>query len=183
MKTKSYKNARSAAKFAVTCALACAFMCVGAMISIPLVVPATMQTFALWFCLFYLGGKRASAAVILYILIGSMGIPVFSGFSGGISRLLDAGGGFIFGLALAALVYSALAFLLPKSGFFTIVSAVISHLVLYASGVLWYAFVYLGGGAEALISALIVCVLPFVIPDAAKLFLAYILAKRLPKLK
>lgn len=183
MKTKHYKNAKSAAKFAVTCALACAFMCVGAMLSIPFAVPITMQTFALWFCLFYLGGKEASAAVFVYILIGSLGVPVFSGFSGGISRILDAGGGFIFGLALTALIYSALSFLLPKSCFFTIVSAVISHLVLYASGALWYAFVYLGGGADALISSITVCVLPFVVPDAAKLFLAYILAKRLPKLK
>ena len=182
MKTKDYKKPRFAIKSTVVCALACAFICVCAMISIPFAVPVTMQSFALFFCLFYLGGKRTSVSVLLYILIGALGVPVFSGFSGGFSRLLDASGGFIFGLFISALVYLALTLLFPKGDAFKVLCSVVAHLVLYLCGTLWYSLVYLGGVQGSFAAAILACVVPFLIPDAAKLFLAYILAKRLPRL-
>jgi len=183
MKTKGYKKARFAIRNTAICALACAFISVSAMISIPFAVPISMQSFALYFCLFYLGGKKTSLSVLLYIGIGALGAPVFAGFSGGFSRLLDASGGFIFGLLLAALVYLLLSVVLPRCCGFKVLCAIISHLVLYLCGTLWYALVYLGGGEGAIFAAFAGCVLPFVIPDAAKLLLAFILAKRLPRLK
>lgn len=182
MKTKGYKKTDSAVRSAVVCALACAFMCVCAMISIPLAVPVTMQSFALFFCLFYLGGRMTCVSVLLYILIGALGVPVFSGFSGGFSMLLDASGGFIMGLFISALVYLVLTLLLPKSGAFSVICSVISHLVLYLCGTLWYSLVYLGGASGSFAAAILACVVPFLLPDAAKLFLAFVLAKRLPRL-
>lgn len=183
MKTKDYRNTKIAIKSTVACALACAFMCVCAMISIPFAVPVTMQSFALFFCLFYLGAKSTVVSVLLYILMGVLGVPVFSGFSCGFSRLLDATGGFIMGLLVSALVYLGLTLLLPKCEALKVISSVVAHLVLYLCGTLWYSFVYLGGAEGSFAAAILACVVPFLLPDAAKLFLAYVLAKRLPRLK
>lgn len=64
-------------------------------ISIPTTVPFTMQTFAVFFVLSALGGKRGTVAIIVYILLGAVGIPVFSNFTSGIGILLGNTGGYI----------------------------------------------------------------------------------------
>ena len=56
-------------------------------ISIPLTVPVTLQTFGVFIAVGLLGGKRGTLAVLVYILMGAIGIPVFSGFTGGIGIL------------------------------------------------------------------------------------------------
>ena len=66
-------------------------------ISIPTVVPFTLQTFAVFLAVAVLGGKRGTLAVIVYVLLGAVGLPVFSGFKGGIGVLLNTTGGFIIG--------------------------------------------------------------------------------------
>lgn len=63
-------------------------------ISIPMTVPFTLQTFAVFLAVGVLGGKRGSLAVLIYILLGAVGIPVFAGFSGGIGVLLGNTGGY-----------------------------------------------------------------------------------------
>ena len=66
-------------------------------ISVPYVVPFTMQTFAVFLAVGVLGGKRGTLAVLVYILLGCVGIPVFSGFSGGVGILMGSTGGYIVG--------------------------------------------------------------------------------------
>ena len=60
-------------------------------ISIPTTVPFTLQTFAVFLAVGVLGGKRGSLSVLIYILLGAVGIPVFAGFSGGFGNLLGWG--------------------------------------------------------------------------------------------
>ena len=74
-------------------------------ISIPTTVPFTMQTFAEFFVLSALGGKRGTVAIIVYILLGAVGIPVFSNFTSGIGILLGNTGGYIVGFVFMGLVY------------------------------------------------------------------------------
>lgn len=74
-------------------------------ISIPTTVPFTMQTFAVFFVLSALGGKRGTVAIIVYILLGAVGIPVFSNFTSGIGILLGNTGGYIVGFVFIGLVY------------------------------------------------------------------------------
>ena len=57
-------------------------------ISIPTAIPFTLQTFAVFLSVSVLGGKRGTMAVLLYVLLGAIGLPVFSGFTGGIGILL-----------------------------------------------------------------------------------------------
>ena len=73
-------------------------------ISIPTVVPFTLQTFAVFLAVAVLGGKRGTLAVIVYVLLGAVGLPVFSGFKGGIGVLLNTTGGYIIGFVFSALV-------------------------------------------------------------------------------
>ena len=73
-------------------------------ISIPMTVPFTLQTFAVFLAVGVLGGKRGSLAVLIYILLGAVGIPVFAGFSGGIGQLLGNTGGYIIGFLFSALL-------------------------------------------------------------------------------
>ena len=75
-----------------------------AWISIPMTIPFTMQTFGIFLAVGVLGGKRGSLAVLVYLLMGIVGLPVFSGFTGGIGCLAGATGGYIVGFLLSALV-------------------------------------------------------------------------------
>ena len=68
-------------------AICAGFIAICSWISIPTAVPFTMQTFAVFFAVGFLGGKRGTAAVLIYILLGAVGLPVFSGFTGGLGVL------------------------------------------------------------------------------------------------
>ena len=161
-------------------ALFAALMCISAFIYIPLPVPITMQTLVMFSALFVLGGRGGSIAVLAYIALGALGLPVFSGFSGGISRLFDATGGYILGMLLSSLLWWLLDTVLPKKPGFKILNSLLALLVIYLFGTLWFVFIY-ANGDETLVTVLISCVLPFVIPDLIKLYLAQYIAGKIPK--
>lgn len=71
-------------------------------IPIPTGVPVTLQTFAVALCAFVLGPKLGTISVFLYLAMGAVGIPVFSGFSGGFGILFGMTGGFLWGFLLMA---------------------------------------------------------------------------------
>ena len=73
-------------------------------ISVPATVPFTLQTFAVLLVCDLLGGRWGLVSVLLYLLLGAVGFPVFSGFSGGLGHLLGMTGGYILGFVLSALV-------------------------------------------------------------------------------
>ena len=142
-----------------------------AWISLPIPpISFTLQTFAVFLTLWVLGGKWGTVSILLYLLLGAVGLPVFAGFRGGLSALLDATGGFLWGFLAAAVVY----WLLETLG--TIPAMVLSLLVCYTCGCWWFS-VYAGG--IGIWGAVITCVLPYLIPDAAKIALAYTMGKRL----
>ena len=67
-------------------------------ISIPAVVPFTLQTFAVFCALGLLGWGWGALSVSVYILLGAFGLPVFSGFVGGVGHLVGPTAGYIWGL-------------------------------------------------------------------------------------
>ena len=85
-------------------AVCTAMMVICSWISIPATVPFTMQTFGVFLCVGLLGGRRGTLAVSVYLLLGAVGLPVFSGFTGGIGHLFGATGGYIIGFLFSALV-------------------------------------------------------------------------------
>lgn len=152
-------------------------------ISIPTVVPFTLQTFAIFLSVGVLGGKRGTLAVLVYILLGLIGIPVFAGFSGGIGVLAGNTGGYIMGFLLSALVMWAMEKIFGRKLWVLALSMIIGLFVCYAFGTAWFMIVYTRNtGAVGLVSVLGWCVFPFLIPDFIKIALAFILSKRLEKL-
>ena len=99
-KTKGFQTMDLA--YVAVCA---ALMAVCSWISIPATVPFTLQTFAVFCSLGLLGGRRGTAAILVYLLLGALGVPVFAGFSGGIGILFGTTGGYLLGFILMGLIY------------------------------------------------------------------------------
>lgn len=159
-------------------ALFTAVMVVLSLIYIPLTVPITLQTFAVFLSLLILGEKKGTASVIVYILLGLVGLPVFSGFRSGPSALLSPTGGYILGLLLICIVYAVLNRVFKAK--FKNLSLMIGLICCYLIGSLWYMIFT---GTDSFFAVLTVTVLPFIIPDVIKLSLANMVAKRIEKIK
>ena len=131
----------------------------------------TMQTFGMALALLLLGGKWGTVSIGIYLLLGAVGLPVFSGFRGGFGILLGVTGGFLWGFLLSGLVFRLL------EGFSRPLALICSLFTCYFCGCGWFLF-WSGGGLGFV---LLRCVVPFLIPDIIKLWLAYSLSKRLKK--
>ncbi|MCD7754491.1 MAG: biotin transporter BioY [Clostridiales bacterium] len=134
------------------------------------------------------GGKRGTLAVLVYILLGAIGLPVFAGFSGGMGSLLGSSGGYIIGFLFSALVMWGMEalFHLPAAGGseagkglvtkrngVLVLSMVLGLLVCYLFGTVWFMAVYTSAnGAVALMTVLGWCVFPFIPFDLLKIALA-----------
>lgn len=149
-------------------------------ISIPAAVPFTMQTFAIFITWGLLGGKRANMAILLYLLLGFIGLPVFSGFKGGAGVLLGPTGGYLVGFIIMIWLMELIRYLLGRGRMALIMVMTAGLLLLYAFGSAWYMFGYLGEISWSSFAAVLsVAVVPFIIPDIIKMLLAIFL---LPKL-
>ena len=147
-------------------ALFAVLMAVCSWISIPAAVPFTMQTFGVFLAVAVLGGKRGTLAILVYLLLGAVGAPVFAGFSGGISALVGSTGGYIIGFLFLALVMWLMERLLGKKTWVLAVSMVLGLVVCYAFGTAWFMVVYARTtGAIGLWTALGRCVFPYIIPS------------------
>ena len=176
--------ARFSAKDMAYIAVFTALLAVCSWIAIPMPwgVAYTLQTLGVFLAVGVLGGKRGTLAVVVYLLLGAMGVPVFSGFQGGTAALLGATGGYIAGFLFSALGMWMLEKLLGRSLPALALSMVLGLAVCYAFGTAWYMAVYTrSNGAVALGTVLGWCVVPYIIPDLVKIGLAVGLSNRLQK--
>ena len=151
-------------------------------ISIPASVPFTLQTLGVFTAVGLLGGKRGSFSVLVYIRLGMIGVPVFSGFSGGIGVILGTTGGYIAGFLLSALLMWGMERIFGRGKIILAISMVAGLLVCYAFGTMWFMFVYTHNtGSVGLSAVLGWCVIPFIIPDLIKIAAALFLTGRLKK--
>ncbi len=163
-------------------ALMAVIIAVCSWISIPTTVPFTLQTFGVFMAVGLLGGKKGTISVLVYILLGAVGVPVFAGFSSGIGVLLGTTGGYIVGFLLSGLVYWAMTAAFGEKLPIMIIAMVIGLFVCYAFGTAWFMIVYAKNTAPiGLMTALGWCVFPFIIPDCIKIALAVVLTKQLKK--
>ena len=154
-------------------AMMAALMAVCSWISIPGDVPFTLQIFGLFCVLGLLGGKRGTLAVLVYLLMGAIGLPVFSGFSGGLGRLLGTTGGYLIGYIFSGLIYWLVIKLLGEKRWTMAVGMVLGLVVCYAFGTVWYVLVYARQAEHiGFMAALMRCVIPFILPDLIKIALA-----------
>lgn len=163
-------------------AVCAALMAVCSWISIPTTVPFTLQTFAVFLAVGVLGGKLGTISVIVYILLGAVGAPVFAGFSGGLDKLAGPTGGYIIGFVFSALIMWLIEKLCGRKIWILGIAMVIGLVICYAFGTAWFMVVYASNGnAVDLVTALGWCVIPFIIPDVVKIALALSLTKVLRK--
>lgn len=131
----------------------------------------TLQTFGIFLALFVLGGKWGSVSILVYLLLGLVGAPVFSGFQGGIGTLVGITGGYLWGFLLAGLLYWAFEKLCKPAG------VILGMLVCYLCGSIWFSLYV--GGEIGIYAAFVKCVLPYLAFDGAKLLLAWTVSKKI----
>lgn len=147
-------------------------MAVCAWLAVPISdVAFTMQTFGVFLALGLLGGKWGTVSIGIYLLMGLVGLPVFSGFRGGPGMLLGVTGGYLWGFLVSGLAYWAL------ERFGKLPAMIGGLIICYVCGTLWF-LQYSSGG---LTLVLLRCVVPYLIPDGIKIFMAWSLSRRLAK--
>lgn len=149
-------------------------------ISIPTTVPFTLQTFAIFCTLGLLGGRKGTLAIVIYILIGALGAPVFANFSSGFGQILGNTGGYIIGFLFLGLVYWLITSIFGSKLLVSIIAMAAGLIVCYVFGTSWFMIVYMHKvGSIGLATVLGWCVIPFIVPDLIKLTLASVIVKRL----
>ena len=146
-----------------------ALLCVLAPLSVPLggLVPISLATFVIYLASALLDVRSSVLSVIVYILLGAVGLPVFSGWQGGVGKLLGVTGGYIIGYIPMAFVISIARSRFSRKWALP-VSMICGTLVLYVIGTAWFVF----QTENPILSALSSCVLPFIPGDAVKIALA-----------
>ncbi len=151
-----------------------------AWIYLPMPVPITMQTFGIYAALLLLGSKRGLCSILLYISLGAVGLPVFSGLSGGFGHLISPTGGYIWGFVLCAVFYLLTEKFANKNNHSKTIFLFIGTLLCYFTGTIWFCITI--GTLSSLWYVLILCVFPFIFPDYLKIKLAVLVAKKLKPL-
>lgn len=176
--THDSKKSRISVKDMAFVAMFAALIAVCSMISIPIgEVPVTLQTFGVCLAAAMLGRRRGILSVLIYILLGAVGVPVFAGFKGGFGVLAGPTGGYIAGFLLTALIIGTAADKWGRKALPLTLSMVLGVLLCYAVGTAWFMIVtkmHLG-------ESLLLCVVPFLIPDGVKIAAAVILSVQLSK--
>ena len=165
------------------CALFAALLAICAWLVIPIGdVPFTLQTFGVFAALGLLGGKRGTIAIAVYLLLGAVGIPVFAGFRGGIGTLFGTTGGYLVSYLFMGLIVMLAEKLFGDRTIVFLIAGVIALAVCYAFGTAWFVVAYAKtAGPISWAAAIGKCVLPFVLPDLAKLALAVLLRDRVKR--
>ena len=157
-------------------ALFAVLMAVCSWISIPAVVPFTLQTFGVFVAVSVLGGKRGTLAVVLYLLMGIVGLPVFAGFSGGLGVLLGSTGGYIIGFIVMAVI-AGLFIDNCRKPWIQLIGMIVGTIVCYLFGTVWFCIV----AGYTFQAALAVCVIPFIPADLVKMIIAMIIGPMIKK--
>ena len=157
-------------------ALFAVLMAVCSWISIPAVVPFTLQTFGVFVAVSVLGGKRGTLAVVLYLLMGVVGLPVFAGFSGGLGVLLGSTGGYIIGFIVMAVI-AGLFIDNCRKPWIQLIGMIVGTIVCYLFGTVWFCIV----AGYTFQAALAVCVIPFIPADLVKMIIAMIIGPMIKK--
>lgn len=173
---------RNKTKDMVYVSICSVLMAVCSWISIPAAVPFTLQTMGVFTVVGILGGEKGTLSVLVYLLLGAVGLPVFAGFSGGIGALMGTTGGYLFGFLFSALLMWGMERIWGRSRKVLILSMILGLLVCYAIGTAWFMMVYTRTVEPvSLPTVLGWCVIPFIVPDCIKIVVAVLLSERVRK--
>lgn len=163
-----------------------AVLCIIGPVVIPIgIIPFSLSTIGIYLMAIVMNVKNVLFSIILYLLIGLLGVPVFSGFSSGPGVVLGPTGGYLIAYIPAAMIVSYLSLQarnnqLLRDRFLSLSYLCIlslGNLLLYCFGSLWLTFSL----SLSFVEAIQIGVLPFVIPDFLKIFIVVLLAREMKK--
>lgn len=150
-------------------ALMTAVICILAPLSIPIgPVPVSFTNLAVYLALYLIGTKSATISYIIYYLLGLVGLPVFSGFTGGFAKAVGPTGGCLIGFIFMAIIGGIFIEKFKDSKIMQMVGMILGTIVVYAMGTLWFSFVT----ESTLLESFMICVAPFIIVDLIKMVIA-----------
>ena len=169
-------------KSMVLMALFAALTCVLAPLSIPIgPVPISLTNLVIYFSLYVLGWQCATITYLVYLLLGLVGLPVFSGFEGGVGKLAGPTGGYLIGFIFMAIISGLFVKMKEDEVILNrvlgIAGMILGTLVAYAFGTAWFCY-STGTGLSA---ALALCVIPFIPGDLVKIIVAAVVAPTVAK--
>ena len=179
VKSKATSKSKAALLDLVFVALFAAVMTVCAQIQIPFgEVPFTLQTLGVFIAASLLGWKRGTLSVIVYVLLGLAGVPVFAGFSGGIGVLFGPTGGYLIGFIAMALIGGIVMEVSHRKLIPTLIGWFIGTAVDYLLGTLWFMYIM----HTTFMQTMAACVFPFIIGDCIKMIAGVMLGRELHKI-
>ena len=176
--TVAVDNQKIRTKQMVLIALMTAVTCVLGPLYIPLPfspVPISLTNFAIFLAIFVLGMKSGTISFIIYLLLGAVGVPVFSSFRGGFQVLAGPTGGYLIGFIFLALIMGFALDHFDRKLVPTIIGMIIGMAVCYAFGTVWLAKLLSLSFKEGLMMG----VIPYLAGDAAKIIIAAIVGPKL----
>ena len=159
-KTSTYAMVVTALMAAVTCILA--------PLSVPIgPVPISLTNFAIYLSLYLLDWKKGTLSYLIYLLLGLVGLPVFSGFTGGLAKLAGPTGGYIIGFIPMAIIAGIVIDKFTNRGI----------QIIGMIGTAWFCL----QAGYTVGAALAVCVIPFIPADLCKMIIAMIIGPMVRK--
>lgn len=150
-------------------ALMTAVTCILAPLSIPIgPIPVSFTNLAVYLAVYIIGTKYAVYSYIIYYLLGIVGLPVFSGFTGGIGKAVGPTGGCLIGFIFMAIICGIFIDKFKNSRLMQLLGMILGTIVVYVLGTLWYSV----SMKESLIASFMVCVAPFIVVDLVKMVIA-----------
>ena len=146
-----------------------AVTCILGPLSLPIgVVPISLTNLVIYFAIYVLGGKRGTLSYMVYLFIGLVGLPVFSGFSGGFPKLFGPTGGYLIGFIFMAFISGIFIDKFSNKIYMCFLGMILGTIATYIFGTAWLAYqAHLTFNA-----ALAVGVFPFIPGDIVKMVIA-----------
>ena len=135
-------------------------------------VPISFTNLAIYFTAIILGSKKGTVSYLIYLAIGFIGLPVFSGFTGGPGKLFGPTGGYLIGFILMAAITGYFADKYPNKRIMSIIGMVIGTIITYGIGTAWLGYI----AHMSFEAALFAGVLPYIPGDAIKILIAIMVA-------
>ena len=151
-----------------------ALLVVSSFISIPInQIPYTLQTLVVFIILLTLPLKDSMLIFVIYLIMGLIGLPVFSGFTSGITPTL----GFIIGFIIIPIIYKILNIIIKikNQNILNIINLFICLLILNVIGTIFYMFIM----NLDFLSSLLICVVPFILIDVIKILASILITNRI----
>lgn len=165
----------------VTYAIVTALMCIFGPMSVPIgPIPVSLTNLIIYFAIFIIGTQGTTIAFVVYLLLGIVGLPIFSGYQGGPAKIAGPTGGYLIGFIFMSIICGVVYNKFKGSKLdipMTVLGMIIGTLVAYAFGTVWFVY----QAKCELGYAISVCVIPFIPFDLGKIVIANLLGRAVRK--